>query len=141
MPATRSATLRLRRSLHSSRIGQIILIALFWAAGEAVAHLTGLPVPGGAIGMLFVLALLASGRLSLLSMRRGAQWFLAEMLLFFIPAVLAVLDHREFLGILGLKILAVIVIGTVSVMCATALAVDLGFRIVAHREARHAHVD
>ena len=61
-------------------------------------------------------------------MRRGANWFLADMLLFFIPAILAVLDHREFLGLLGLKILAVILTGTGIVMAVTALCVDLFYR-------------
>jgi holin-like protein len=51
------------------------------------------------------------------------------MLLFFVPAVLAVMDHREFLGLLGLKILSVILLGTVVVMSVTALVVDLGYRL------------
>ncbi len=74
------------------------------------------------------MALLASRRISLFSMRRGAEWFLADMLLFFIPAVLAVLGHRELLGLLGLKILAVICIGTLTVMTVTAFTVDLCYR-------------
>ncbi|MBN8898593.1 MAG: CidA/LrgA family protein, partial [Rhodospirillales bacterium] len=91
-----------------------------------VAHL---PVPGGIAGMLIVLALLASRRLSPVSMRRGADWFLAEMLLFFVPAVLAVLDHHEFLGWTGLKILAVILGDTVTVMSVTAHTADLCVRL------------
>jgi putative effector of murein hydrolase LrgA (UPF0299 family) len=46
--------------------------------------------------------------LSTLSIRRGATWFISDMPLFFVPAVLAVLDHRELLGALGLKIVATI---------------------------------
>jgi holin-like protein len=61
-------------------------------------------------------------------MKRGADWLLAEMLLFFVPAVLALLDHREFLGLLGLKILAIIVLSTTMVMGVTALTVDLCYR-------------
>lgn len=61
-------------------------------------------------------------------MRSSAGWLLAEMLLFFVPAVMAVLDHSEFMGLLGLKIAAVIVAGTVMVMGGTALAVDLCYR-------------
>jgi holin-like protein len=118
-----------RRALHRSRILQIGLLCVFWLAGEMLARLTGLPVPGGIFGMFFVLALLASRRLSPASMRRGSHWFLAEMLLFFIPAVPAVLDHREFLGLLGLKVLAVICCGTAVVMCVTALTVDLMCRM------------
>jgi len=92
-----------------------------------------LPVPAGIVGMFLVLALLVGRRLSPASMRRGANWFLAEMLLFFIPAVPAVLDHREFLGWLGLKILIVILIGTLTVMMTTALTVDLCYRWMSRR--------
>ncbi len=105
--------------LYSSRLLQIGLLLAFWLAGEIVVRYTGLPVPAGIVGMFLVLALLVSRRLSPASMRRGANWFLAEMLLFFIPAVPAVLDHREFLGWLGLK--------------TTALTVDLCYRWMSRR--------
>jgi len=124
----RRLTLRSRHWLHHSRLLQIGLLFAFWFAGEALVRLAGLPLPGGILGMAMVLLLLASGRLSLFSMRRGAQWLLAEMLLFFVPAVLAILDHREFLGLLGLKIVVVILLGTLAVMGVTALTVDLCFR-------------
>ncbi len=124
----RSLVIRLRHALHRSRILQIGLIVAFWWAGQVVARVLHLPIPGGIIGMLIVLALLASHRLSLFSMRRGAQWFLTEMLLFFVPAVLAILNHREFFGLIGLKILVVICVGTLAVMAVTALTVDICYR-------------
>jgi holin-like protein len=46
------------------------------------------------------------------------------MLLFFIPSVLALLEHHELLGFLGLKILFVIVLSTTAVMLVTAVVVD-----------------
>lgn len=123
----------LRRGLHGSRLAQLALIALFWLIGEGVSRLAHLPVPGGVVGLLLVLALLASGRLSLLSLQGGARWLLAEMLLFFIPAVPAVMEHREFLGMVGLKVLAVILVGTLVVMLATAFVVDIGCRLMRQR--------
>ncbi|EKF43286.1 CidA/LrgA family protein [Nitratireductor indicus] len=125
---TRAFSLRFRRSVHNRRLVQIALLILFWLLGEAVVRLTGLPLPGGIVGMILVLLLLASHRLSLFSLKRGAEWFLAEMLLFFVPAVLAVVDHEELLGLLGLKILLVILGGTIAVMGVTALTVDLCYR-------------
>jgi len=130
-------TARFRRRIRHSRLLQIGLIAAFWLIGEALVRLADLPVPGGIAGMVIALALLASHRVSPLSLRRGAEWFLAEMLLFFVPAVLAVIDHREFLGLLGLKILVVILAGTAAVMGVTALTVDLCYR----RRLRHDPAD
>jgi holin-like protein len=118
------------RRCRSSRLFQIFLILLFWAAGESIARLTHLMIPGPVLGLFIVLLLLLTKRLNILTVRRGAQWFLAEMLLFFIPAVLAVLDHPELLGLLGLKILAVILIGTATIMVVTAAAIDLCYRWV-----------
>jgi len=117
-----------RHFVHRSRLTQIGLIFVLWLAGTQIAQALHLPLPGGIVGMLLALALLLTRGVSLFSIKRGADWFLAEMLLFFVPAVLGVLDHREFLGLLGLKILAIILVSTVAVMAATALTVDLIFR-------------
>ena len=128
-----------RRSLDLSRTLQILLLIAFWLAGDLLVRCTGLPLPGGIVGMFLVLGLLASRWISPVIMRRGAQWFLGEMLLFFVPVVLAVLDHREFLGWVGLKILAVILLGTITVMGVTALTVDLCCRWTSgHEAAGHA---
>jgi holin-like protein len=118
-----------RLALRHSRLLQGGVLFLFWILGEALARITHLPVPGGILGLALVLLLLASGRLKSISLRRGADWLLAEMLLFFVPAVLAVLDHREFLGLLGLKLLAVVLTGTLLVMMGTGLTVDLCCRL------------
>lgn len=120
--------IRTRRAVRGSRFPQIGFIILFWLAGEGFVRVTGLPVPGSIIGLGLMLVTLASRRVSLFSLRRGAQWFLAEMLLFFVPAVLAVLDHREFLGLVGLKVLAIIVAGTVIVMLITGFTVEFCLR-------------
>ncbi len=124
----RGNILLVHRLLRRSRLLQIGLVGAFWVAGEAIAGMTRLPVPGGIIGMALALAVLWARGLGVASLKRGANWFLAEMLLFFVPAVLAILDHRELLGILGLKIFGIILISTTAVMCVTALTVDLCYR-------------
>ncbi|MGO9391617.1 CidA/LrgA family protein [Rhodoblastus sp.] len=134
---SRELTVSFRRGVHRSSLAQIGLIVVFWFIGETSVRLTGLPLPGGMVGLALALVLLANNRISLFSMRRGAQWFLAEMILFFVPAVLAIIDHREFLGLLGLKILIVIFVGTATVMGVTALTVDFCYRW----RSRHVHVD
>ncbi|MEN2987515.1 CidA/LrgA family protein [Tistrella sp. BH-R2-4] len=119
----------IRHTLHRNRLVQIALLAGFWACGEALVRQLHLPVPGGIIGMAVVLVLLATHRIRPDTLGRGAKWLLAEMLLFFVPAVMALLDHHEFIGALGLKLLAVILTGTLMVMASTALTVELFFRL------------
>ncbi|WP_374940801.1 CidA/LrgA family protein [Bradyrhizobium sp. SRS-191] len=134
----RSITILLQRLIRRNRLAQIGLLGLFWAAGEALARATGLPLPGGIIGMALALVLFLAGGLKVANMKRGANWMLAEMLLFFVPAVLALLDHRELFGLLGLKIFAVIIVSTTAVMCVTALTVDLCYRWTERHDAGNA---
>jgi holin-like protein len=125
--------------LAGSRVAQILVVALFWAAGSGLAHLVGTAVPGSLIGMLALLGLLGSGALDPRLVERGAGWLLAQMLLFFVPAVVALLAHPEFLGLTGVKVLLVILGSTVMVMLATALTVEWGMRWMS-RHARPAAV-
>ena len=135
----RLLVIRSRLALHHSRLLQIALLCALWLLGEGIVSVTGPPLPGGVVGMLLALALLLSGHLSAGSLRLGAQWFLAELLLFFIPAVLAVLGYRQFLGLIGFKILVVILISTLCVMGVTALTVEVCYRWrIAHGNAPHA---
>lgn len=117
-----------RRRIRTSSLLQVLLLLGFWQVGEAVVHLTGLPLPGSVVGLFLVLALLANNLFSPSSLQRGSRWFLAQLVLFLLPSVLSLLDHPEFLGLLGLKILAAILLGTLSVMVVTALAVDFCYR-------------
>jgi holin-like protein len=130
----RSIPLQLRRLLRRSRLAQLALVVAFWLAGEELVRITGLPLPGSIIGMALALLALGARGLHIGSLKRGANWLLAEMLLFFVPAVLALLDHSELLGLMGLKILTVIILSTVAVMSVTALTVDLCYRWIARDE-------
>lgn len=124
---SRKFALICRRNLRRSRFFQVLMIIAFWLVGDALVRWLGLPVPGGVVGMFILIALFASRTFSPRNLRLGAEWFLAEMLLFFIPAVPAILNHREFLGWLGLKVLVVILVGTAIVMIVTAFVVDACF--------------
>ena len=61
--------------------------------------------------------------------KAGTNWLLAEMLLFFVPAVLVVTEYPELIAHQGLRILAVIVTSTACVMVVTAWAVDRVYRL------------
>jgi holin-like protein len=123
-----------RRTIRDYCLLQVVSIIAIWKTGEVLAYLTAVPVPGSIVGMLLLLVLLRCGMVDLSSIKRGAEWLLAEILLFFVPAVLAVSDHPEFLGWTGLKILAVILCGTAVVMTCTALTIEMCFRWIRRSE-------
>ncbi|MFP5259897.1 MAG: CidA/LrgA family protein [Acidobacteriota bacterium] len=112
--------------------GQTVFFIAVWWVCDAAAKAAGLPVPGGVIGMLALLALLATGRLPAARLALGARGLRNHMLLFFVPAVITLRDHAELLSPLGLKLLAVIVVGIVSVMIGTALIVECSIRLRSH---------
>jgi holin-like protein len=134
--AVRKIMVLFRRNLRLRAGLQLGLILAFWMLGALLARWSRMPVPGGIIGMFLVLGLLAGRWVITASLRKGANWLIAEMLLFFVPAVLAMLDHREFIGLLGVKVLAVILAGTVVVMSITALSADLCFHLMYATEVR-----
>lgn len=103
---------------------QIGLLLGAWWGCECLVHALGLPVPGSILALVLVLSLLLSRQVKIISIRRGANGLLDHMILFFVPAIMALLNHREFLGLLGLKILLVILVSTLMVMVGTGLVVD-----------------
>lgn len=120
-----------RHFVRNHNIIQMAFIIVLWKVGDIIAYLTHLPVPGSVIGMVILLILLKIKFVRLSSVKKGAGFFLAMMLLFFVPAVLAILNHPEFIGWTGLKILLVIFVGTAVVMTCTALTIELYFRFKA----------
>ena len=119
-------------------VWQIALLMGIYLVADAASRHFHLPLPGGVLGLLTVVALLMSGVLKTEKIKRGADWFLAEMILFFVPMVAAVMQYTDLLRHEGLQLLVVIGVGTVLVMVSTALAVDLACR--AERRLKRARV-
>lgn len=115
---------------------QIGLIVLIWLLAVEVSARFLPAVPPTVSGIAIALALMALGLLRREWVADGASWLLREMLLFFIPAVIAVLQYRSLLEGRMLAILCVIVGSTACVMLATAFAVDLMWRFEAGRDNR-----
>jgi putative effector of murein hydrolase LrgA (UPF0299 family) len=67
-----------------------VLLALFLLGGQLATWL-GWPIPGGVMGLALLLMLFATGVLKPATLQLGAGWLMAEMLLFFIPALMSLL--------------------------------------------------
>ena len=100
-----------------------VLIVAWWAADHAATALH-LPFSGGVVGLFVLVALLASGWIKPAAIELGANWLLANMLLFFIPLVVSVVQFTDLIKSRGLILLLDIGLGFACVMLATALTVE-----------------
>ncbi|SIR31084.1 CidA/LrgA family protein [Pseudomonas putida] len=110
-----------------------VICALFLLGGQ-IASWLGWPIPGGVMGLALLLILFASGVLKPAMLQLGAGWLMAEMLLFFIPALMSLLDYGALIREEGWRILLVIAVSTLMVMIVTAMTVEIVCRWRLRRE-------
>lgn len=107
---------------------QVLLYAGLFVFAQYLVSWLHLPLPANLVGMVLLLALIVCRVIPLSWIRAGARWLLAEMLLFFVPAVVAVVNYTQLLLVDGWRIFAVIAISTLMVLGATAWVVDKVYR-------------
>jgi holin-like protein len=94
---------------------------LFQCAGEAIAHVANIPIPGPVLGMaLLLVVLLVRGRAGE-AMTTTADGLAKHLSLLFVPAGTGVMLHVTQIEAEWVPIVAAIVISTVLAMAAAAL--------------------
>ncbi len=92
--------------------------------GEAVVRLVSLPIPGPVVGMVLLFVLMV-GRAPLpATLGDTADGLLRHLSLLFVPAGVGVIQHLGRLGSDGVRLLAVVVLGTVITLAVTALVFE-----------------
>lgn len=127
----RASTLK---SLARLFVELAVLLAIY-LLGCQLATWFAWPIPGGVIGMVLLLLAFALGVVNPVALQMGAGLLMAEMLLFFIPALMSLLDYGALLRSDGWRILLVIGISTLMVMLVTAFTVELVVRLRRSHEA------
>lgn len=107
---------------------QVLLYAGLFIFSQYFVSWLRLPLPANLVGMVLMLALIVCRIIPLSWVRAGARWLLAEMLLFFVPAVVAVVNYTHLLLADGWRIFSVIAISTLMVLGATAWVVEKVYR-------------
>ena len=85
-------------------------------------------MPSNVFGLFVLLVLMFTGVINIKWLKAGSMWLLAEMLLFFIPAVIAIINYQDLFIHDGIKIMAVIVLSTCFVLGVTAFVVERIYR-------------
>lgn len=105
-------------------IKQLAIILGFFYAGEALTLITGLPIPGSVTGMVLLLAALISGKVRVEMLQETADFFLGNLTLLFIPAVIGLMNSYELLKAHVLAILVIVFAGTIFTIVVTGLVVQ-----------------
>ncbi len=108
---------------------QVAALSLIWVFSDWLVNQFQLPLPANLTGMLILLLLVMLKVVNVEWFRRGASWLLAEMLRFFVPAVVAVVNYQDLMRQEGIKIAVVLVASTILVIASTAWVVDKMHRV------------
>ncbi|MBC2691232.1 CidA/LrgA family protein [Pseudomonas kielensis] len=105
-------------------LAELLVLAAIYLLGCQLALWLAWPIPGGVLGLALLLLVFALGWVKPAALQRGAGLLMAEMLLFFIPALMSLLDYGGLLRHEGWRILVVIAVSTLLVMLVTAFTVE-----------------
>ena len=106
-----------------------MLLLCFWWVGSILKEYFHLPFSAGVIGLFLVLMALLSGVFKLEWIKTGSDFMLAELVLFFIPCVVGLMNYKSLFISEGWQLISAVVLGTVCVMVSTAYTVHLCFKI------------
>ncbi|MFD0049924.1 CidA/LrgA family protein [Actinomycetes bacterium NPDC127524] len=103
---------------------QILILHIFLYLGAGIKHFIHIPVPASMIGLILLFAALMLKIIKLEWIEKGGNWLLAELLLFFIPSAVGIVNYDEILSLQGIKALLLIGVSTFIVMGATAFTAE-----------------
>lgn len=116
---------------------QIALLMLFWWVGSLLQRWLNLPVSAGVVGLFLVLIGLLSGVFKLEWIKTGSDFILGELVLFFIPCVVGLMNYKTLFITEGWQLLSAVVLGTICVMVFTAYSVHICFKLEAWLKRHH----
>lgn len=125
--------------MYKAGIG-VVQIACLYALSLFSNFIVGffhLALPGSIIGIFILFFLLQTKIIRVTWIESGANMLLANLLLFFIPSAVGIIKYEELLASDGLRILLVIILGTVIVMACTGLVAQK----IAHLRSKDFHHD
>ena len=103
---------------------QILFIHIFLFLGVAIKTIVPLPIPSSMAGLLLLFIALWFKIVKLEWVEQGGNWLLAELLLFFIPSAVGIVNYEEMLSWQGLKSVLLVGLSTFIVISCTAFIAE-----------------
>lgn len=87
--------------------------------GNELTQMLHLKIPGSMVGILLVIILLQAKVIRLEWIESGANLLIAELMLFFIPSAVGVMQYKQLMVVDGMRFELVILLSTLTVMVCT----------------------
>lgn len=113
----------------SKIVFQVFILLGSAMLGNEITQVFHLPVPGSMVGILLIFLLLETKILRLEWLEAGANILIAELILFFIPSAVGVIQYRQIMLDNGVRFGLVIFLSTVTVMMCTGFLAELVYKI------------
>ncbi|AZU62763.1 CidA/LrgA family protein [Neobacillus mesonae] len=107
---------------------QVLIIYVFLFLGAAVKEVVPLPIPASMFGLCLLFLALFLKIIKLEWVEKGANWLMAELLLFFIPSAVGIVNYDEIISLQGAEIVMLIGISTMIVVGMTAVIAEIMMR-------------
>lgn len=121
---------------HFKHFGQLSLLFLFWAFGLLLQRTFNLPISAGVLGLFSMLTLLLTGLLPLHWVKAGSDLILSELVLFFVPCVVGLINYQQLFIQQGWQLVLAVLLGSLCVLIVTAYSVFIGFKVEAWIKAK-----
>ena len=121
---------------HFKHFGQLSLLFLFWAFGLLLQRTFNLPISAGVLGLFSMLTLLLTGLLPLHWIKAGSDLILSELVLFFVPCVVGLINYQQLFIQQGWQLILAVLLGSLCVLIVTAYSVFIGFKVEAWIKAK-----
>nr|WP_227515673.1 CidA/LrgA family protein [Acinetobacter qingfengensis] len=117
-------------------IAQLVLLSVFWWLGCLLHQFVFHNISAGILGMFILLLCLFTGLIKLEWVELGSQAILKELVLFFLPVVVAVVQYKSLFLKEGWQLILSIGVGTMLVMVSTSLCIHYLYRLQKYLRAR-----
>lgn len=117
---------------------QIVMLTVFTYIMGKLSEFLHLNIPGSILGLVILFILLQTKVIRLKWIEIGGNWLVAELLLFFIPSAVGILQYKQLLLENGSKIFAVIIISSTIVMACSGFLAE---KMARRKEKKTQHVD
>ncbi len=114
--------------------GQVLLLCGISVIGNSLSELSGMDIPGNLVGMAILFGLLEYKVIALDWVEAGANFLIAELLLFFIPSAIGIMQYEHIFASKIGALLFVLVFSIIAVLLFVVFSTELVSRYRGRRE-------